>query len=137
MTTSTRSSATGGVLHVAASTTGGIRTESWSYRTVRTATKQRSLRVHAPPHGVCDNLLKALQLLANQQLGGDSLAEVLGKGLQERSRLKMMEGLGRFITVDNHVAVQVGDLENPGTALGGEAPIYCGLPRSGGAYRSG
>ena len=37
-----RSSAIGGVLHVAASTIGGFRTESWSYRIVRTAVKRRS-----------------------------------------------------------------------------------------------
>ena len=36
-----RSSATGGVLHVTATTTGGIRTESWSCRTARTAVMQR------------------------------------------------------------------------------------------------
>ena len=35
-----RSSATGGVRHVEANTTGEIRTESWSYKKVRTVEKQ-------------------------------------------------------------------------------------------------
>ena len=32
-------------------------------------------RAHAPPHGVCDKLINALKLLANQQTGGDSPVE--------------------------------------------------------------
>ena len=68
-------------------------------------------RTHAPPHGVCDNLINALELLANQQPGGDSLAEALVGCLQERRRLKMMDELRRFIMVDNHEADKTGDLE--------------------------
>ena len=37
--------------------------------------------------------------------------QVLVEGFQERNRLKMMDELRRFITVDNHEAVKVGDLE--------------------------
>ena len=37
--------------------------------------------------------------------------EVLVKGFQERSRLKMMTELRKFITVDNHEAVKICDLE--------------------------
>ena len=33
------------------------------------------------------------------------------QGFSEKSRLKIMDELGRFITVDKHEAVQVGDLE--------------------------
>ena len=47
-------------------------------------------RVHAPPHGVCDKLVNALQLLANRQ-GDDSPVDMLVEGLQERNMLKMME----------------------------------------------
>ena len=43
-------------------------------------------RAHAPPHGVWSNLINALELLANQQLEGDSPVEVLIEGLRERSR---------------------------------------------------
>ena len=46
-------------------------------------------RGHAPPTGVCENLLD----------------------LQERSKLKMREELKRFITVDNHGAMKISDLE--------------------------
>ena len=59
-------------------------------------------RVHVAPHGVCDNLINALQLLANQQTGGDSPIEM--------PVVKMMEKLRRFIT-DTHEAVEVGDVE--------------------------
>ena len=59
-------------------------------------------RAHAAPHGVCGNLVNALQLLANQQQGGDSLVEVPVEGLQERSRLKIMEGSRKFIMMEGH-----------------------------------
>ena len=49
--------------------------------------------------------MNTLKLLASQQLGGDSLVQVLVLDLQERSRLKMTEELGRFIMVHNHEAV--------------------------------
>ena len=58
-------------------------------------------RGQIPPNGVCENLVCALQLMANQQLGGDSLVQVLDDGLQERCRSNIMDELRRFITVDN------------------------------------
>ena len=79
---------------------------------MRTAEKQQLSRAHAPPHGVCDNLVNALKLLANQHQDGDSLVKVLVEGLQEGSRLKMVEELRKFITMDGHTRrVNVGDLE--------------------------
>ena len=39
--------------------------------------RSKDLPSHVPPHGVRDNLINALKLLANQQLGGGSLVEVL------------------------------------------------------------
>ena len=68
-------------------------------------------RAHAAPHGICDHLVNAVKLLANQQQGCDNLVEMLVGGLQERSRLKMIEVLRKFISVDNHEAVEIGDLE--------------------------
>ena len=65
----------------------------------------------APPQGACESLVCALKLLANQQTGGDSLVDTLSGGLQEKSRLKMMEELRRFFKVDDHEAVKIGDLE--------------------------
>ena len=73
-------------------------------------------RAHAPPQGACENLVCALQLLANQQLGGDSLVYVLVEGLQERSRLKMIDEPRRFTEVD-HQVVKIGDLEKHCVAL--------------------
>ena len=63
----TRSSATGGVLHVAASTAGEIRTECRLDRIVRAAVKhmffERMLRLME----YAANLINALKLLVNQQ----------------------------------------------------------------------
>ena len=61
--------------------------------------------------GVCDNLVNAFKLQANQQEGGDSLVELVVGGLQERSRCKMMEELRKFISMDIHEAVKIEALE--------------------------
>ena len=95
-----RSSATVGVRHVVASTNRGIRTESWSYETVQTAKKQKCF-VRTLRRKESDNLMSAL----------DGLVKVLVRGFQERSRLKMMEELRKFITTENQEAVKIGDLE--------------------------
>ena len=68
-------------------------------------------RAHVAPQGVCDNLINALKLLANQHQDGDGPVKVLVWGFQERSQLKMMEELRKFITMDNQEAVKIGDLE--------------------------
>ena len=68
-------------------------------------------RSHAAAQGVCDNLINALKLMANQQKDGDSPVKMVVQGFQEKSRLKIMEGLRRFILVDNPEVVKVGDLE--------------------------
>ena len=47
----------------------------------------------------------------------DSLVQVFVEGLPERSRLKMMEDLRRFIMVDSHEAVNIGDLERTSESL--------------------
>ena len=49
--------------------------------------------------------------------------EVLVEELQERNRLKMMEELRGFITVDHHEAVNIGVLEKA-IAPGGEAQNF-------------
>ena len=48
---------------------------------------------NTPPHEVCDNLINALKLLA-------------------RSRLSTTEDVRKFINMDNHEAIRIGDLEN-------------------------
>ena len=57
----------GGVQLAAASTIGGPRTESWSYKTARTTENAKVFRAHAAPQGVCDTVINGLKLLANQQ----------------------------------------------------------------------
>ena len=67
-------------------------------------------RAHTPPTGVCARTSCAQSSsVANQQ--------VLVEGLQEQCRLKMMDELRRFITVDNHDAVHIGDLEKDWVVL--------------------
>ena len=62
------------------------------------------------PLEVCDNLVNALERLANQQIDGDSPIKSVVTGLHERSRIGIMEGLRSFIEVDNRSAVDVGGL---------------------------
>ena len=69
------------------------------------------------PRGVRDNLIQtALKLLANQH-DGDSLVKVLVTGLQQRSRLKVIAELRKFITMDSRQAVKTGDLEKTQESL--------------------
>ena len=82
-----RNSATGGVRHVAASTTGGIRTESWSYKVVAVVENQ-VVRAHAAPQRVRDNFVNALKLLANQHQDGDSLGESSGGRCPKKKLVK-------------------------------------------------
>ena len=77
--------------------------------TTRDSSEAKVFRAHAPPQGACENLVCPLTLLANQQTEDDSLVPVLVEGHQEQSRLEMMDELTRFIKVDSHEAVTVGD----------------------------
>ena len=71
------------------------------------ADKAKVFKAHAAPLGLCDNLINALKLLANQQKDGDSPIQSIITGLDERSRRGIMEGLRRFIEADKHSAVDV------------------------------
>ena len=53
---------------------------------------------------------------ANQPTGGDSVADTIF-GLQEQSRLKIVDELRRFAEVDNHEAVKIGDPEKNSEAI--------------------
>ena len=65
------------------------------------------------------------QLLVDQQKDGDSPVKMVVQGLQERSRLKIMYGLRRFIMVDNHESDRVGDFErNMESRKSGEAEVH-------------
>ena len=74
------------------------------------ADRANVFEAHAAPLGLCDNLINALKLLANQQKDGDSPIQSIATGLHERSRRGIMDGLRRFIQEDNNSAVDVGDL---------------------------
>ena len=67
-------------------------------------------KAHAVPQGVCENLINALKLLANQQNDGDSPIQSIVTGLCERSRNGIKEGLRNFTEVDNRSALDVGHL---------------------------
>ena len=69
-------------------------------------------KVYAVPQGVCvcENLINAIKLLANQQKDGDSPIQSVVTGLCDRSRKGIMEGLRNLIKVDNHSVLDVGHL---------------------------
>ena len=69
----------------------------------------KEFRAHAAPNGVCDNLINALKLQAHHQKHSDSPV-VVAQGLLLKRWLKIMNGHRRFIMVDNHEAVKVGDV---------------------------
>ena len=61
-------------------------------------------RAHAPPHGVCDNLINALELLAQQQLGGANPVDVLveaSKNEEGKRRWTSFEGSSRWKTFES------------------------------------
>ena len=103
-----RRSATGGVRRAVASIIGRPQTESWSHKDGTDRQEAKVFRPHAAPNRVCDKLINALKLQAHHQKNSDSPA-VVAQGLLLKRWLKIMDGLRRFIMVDNHEAVKVGD----------------------------
>ena len=65
-------------------------------------------KAHAAPLGLCDNLINALKLLANQQRDGDGPIQKIVTGLREKGREPITNGLRSFIASDNYCAVEVG-----------------------------
>ena len=96
------------------SVTGGVRLEAVSMLVViQESTDHRKAnvsRAHAVPQETCDNLINALKLLTNQENDGDCPVGKIVSGLLERSRSRIMDELRKFIAVNNHGAVKVGDL---------------------------
>ena len=84
------------------------------------ADRAKVFRVHAAPLRLCDNLINALKLMANQQKDGDSSIQSIVTGLHQRNRRGIMDGLRRFIKADNHRAVDVASVavRKMGTAAG-------------------
>ena len=74
------------------------------------ANEAKVFKADAAPLGLCDNLVNAQKLLANQQKNGDDPIESIATGLHDKSRKGIMDGPRNFIEVDNHSAVDVGGL---------------------------
>ena len=68
-------------------------------------------RAHVPLQGPCDNLMFALNLWANLQVGTDNPVDTIFERLHEQSRLKVTNEPRTLIEVDNQKAVKIGDLE--------------------------
>ena len=67
-----------------------------------------------------------------------ALVKILSQGSLEKSRKGIMDGLRKFIAVDNHEAVKVGGLRQGIKILqGGEAKAYSRFSRSSDPRRSG
>ena len=74
--------------------------------------------------GKCgDNLTSAFVLLAEQHQDGDSPVRVLADGFQERSRHKIVEEVQKFLHMDTHKAIRIGDLKIAGIVSGRKAQV--------------
>ena len=125
-TTERKSIAIGGARLVEANMSG-----NWWYRSVSRPMKRRCSK-GTQRHWVCDNLINALMLLANQQKDGDSPIQSIVTGLHESSRRGIMDGLRSFIEADNHSAVDVGDLRRGTITVDGKKPQFSEtFPRGG------
>ena len=99
----------GGAQFVEKSTTGGNRTIFWSCKLVKVFKWAKVFKAHAIPQGLCEKLINALKLLANQQEDEDGLLQNIVTNLGKRSRKGLTDGLRDFIKVDNHRALDVGE----------------------------
>ena len=88
-----------GAQFVEKSMTGGNRT---GFLVVETGAKV--FKAHAVPQGLCENLINALKLLANQQEDGDGLLQNIVTNLGKGSRTGLTEGLREFIKIDKERA---------------------------------
>ena len=75
-------------------------------------------RTHVALHKMRDNLINTLnKFFTNQHQNGDNPVQMLVERLQEQTEFKMMNEIVKFITVDNHDAVEIGDLEKDPVVL--------------------
>ena len=79
-------------------------------QTGESASQAKIFKAHAVPQGLCENLINALKLLANQQEDGDGPKQSTVTGLCERSWKGITEGLRNLSKVENHCALEVGHL---------------------------
>ena len=87
---------------------GGRQTGVWEVQTGECASQAKFSK--AVPQGLCENLIDALKLLANQQKDGDSPFQSVATGLCERSSTVIMEGARNFTRVNNHCPLEVSHL---------------------------
>ena len=80
-------------------------------QTGSSSSQAKVFKEHAVPQSLCENLIHALTLLANQQKDGDSPVQSIVAKLCQRNRKGLVEGLKNFIEVDNRSALDVGDLK--------------------------
>ena len=66
-------------------------TSCWWCKQATVPVRPRCSKAHAVPQGLCENLINALKLLANQQKDGDSPVQSLVTSLCDRSRKSIME----------------------------------------------
>ena len=106
----------GGVRFVEKSTIGSNRTGFLVVQTGESVEQAKVFKARAIPQGLCEILTNALKLLSNQQEGGDGLLQNVVTNLGKGSRKGLTDGLRDFIKVDNHRALDVGELHR-GTEL--------------------
>ena len=80
------------------------------YNSAQKKMKRRFSGAHAVLQGLCENLINAHKLLASQQKDGDSPIPNIIMDLKEKCRERITNGLGSFIDLDSHKAVEVGRL---------------------------
>ena len=67
-------------------------------------------KAHAVPQGLCENVINALTLLANQQEDGNGLLQNIVTNLCKGSKKGLTDSLRDFIKVVNNHALDVGEL---------------------------
>ena len=105
-----RSTPAGGVRFLENSTIGSNRDRLLVVQAGESVEQAKVFKEHAIPQGLCENLINALKLLANQQEDGDGLLQSIVTYLGKGSRKGLTHGLRDFSKVDNHRALDVGEL---------------------------
>ena len=99
-----RSSVIGRVPFVVGSTTGGRQTGQGPIQASCRLEDNLVLKTHAPPLGVCDNMISAWRFLPNLQ-EKESFIDVVYDGTKEGSRRKMVLALTQLAEIDSHKAL--------------------------------
>ena len=79
-------------------------------QTVESVEHAKVFKAHSIPQGLCENLINALKLLANPQEDEDGLVQNIVTNLGKGSRKGLTDVSQDFIKVDNHRALDVGEL---------------------------